>query len=279
MVVTIREDDPGAATTTESMSVTVGEHDTVLVTPAVFSGVEGASSTRTVATFTDLGYATNVPSDFVAMISWGDGTKRTKGAVSAITGGYAIRAAHAYAEEGTYPTSVTVSDPGGPSTGTVVSTATITDAALTGSGSAAFTVTAGVSFSHLLAHFKDADPHRALSDYQAEHQLGRRHHLDRDDHHNHRRLQRGRQPHLHHDWDTKDRGHDPRRRRPTRLRYQPQPPHNEAAYKSARVGSSVIRRVACVVVAETGVRALHPTPARPSPAASSTRICTHRPVC
>ena len=40
----------------------------------------------------------------------------------------------------------------------VTRSATITDAALTGSGSAAFTVTAGVSFSHLLAHFKDADP-------------------------------------------------------------------------------------------------------------------------
>ncbi|QEH37730.1 hypothetical protein OJF2_63210 [Aquisphaera giovannonii] len=78
-----------------------------------------AFTNKVVATFTD-GDPNVRAADFVATINWGDGTSTTGGTVVANgTGGYDVLGNHAYANPGTYPVSVTVTNRGTSSSATV----------------------------------------------------------------------------------------------------------------------------------------------------------------
>jgi hypothetical protein len=100
------------------------------VSGAALTGVEGTTNdsapvSGTVATFTDAN-PNSQATDYTATISCGDGT--TSGAtVSGTPGGtFTVTGSHSYAEDGTYPISVTVVDNGGARV-SVSGTATIAD--------------------------------------------------------------------------------------------------------------------------------------------------------
>ena len=107
---------------------------------AAVSAVEGASSTGSVATFTDPNSG-QTASSFTATINWGDGTPATPGTVTGSSGvalgaggpgSFTAGGTHTYAEEGTYTVKTTITDAITSFTlGTTTSTATVTDAALT----------------------------------------------------------------------------------------------------------------------------------------------------
>jgi hypothetical protein len=93
--------------------------------------VEGASSSVTVATFTDGDGNTN-PALYSATIQWGD-NQSSAGTVSYASGSFQVTGSHAYAEEGTYAAVVSIHDSDGANT-TVNSSLTVSDAALSWSG-------------------------------------------------------------------------------------------------------------------------------------------------
>jgi hypothetical protein len=129
--------------------------------PAAWAGgvpvnaTEGANFSGPVATF-------NQPVD-AATISWGDGGTST----FTSNGSTTVSGSHTYAEEGSYPITVTVTQcaqPPCPPPATT--TATIADAALSASGPS-FSATSGASFNGQVATFSDADPGGSASDYGA----------------------------------------------------------------------------------------------------------------
>jgi hypothetical protein len=65
-----------------------------------------------VGTFTDANPAGQA-TDFTAVVSWGDGTTSTGTVTGSAGGTFTVTGAHSYAEDGTYPITVTVTDTGG----------------------------------------------------------------------------------------------------------------------------------------------------------------------
>ena len=97
---------------------------------AVAGGTEGAalSSVLSGATFTDANPGDHT-ADMTATIDWGDNGPTSTGTVSydVGTGVYTVDGSHTYAEDGSYPISISVADDGG-STTTISGTATVADA-------------------------------------------------------------------------------------------------------------------------------------------------------
>src|SRR5439155_852991 len=101
-----------------------------------------------------------------ASINWGDGTSSTAGAVTQPGGmgtAFVVSGSHTYAEEGSYTTTISITDKGG-STKSATPTATVADAGLTASGTAV-SATEGIAFSGQVASFTDANPTASLTDF------------------------------------------------------------------------------------------------------------------
>ena len=116
--------DDGGQTTTITGTATVA--DAALTgsnTASVSATTEGASAHLVNATFTDANPGNNT-ADFTATINWGDGTPTSQGTVSYNNGVYSVAGSHTYAEEGSDPITVTVTDDGGQTT-TITGTATV----------------------------------------------------------------------------------------------------------------------------------------------------------
>ena len=94
---------------------------TLTVSNVPFQATEGVPFTGTVASFTDTD--TDTAGSYTATISWGDGTTSAGVVVSdSVRGqGFRVEGTHTYAEEGSYPVSVSVQDADG-SSGTVSAT-------------------------------------------------------------------------------------------------------------------------------------------------------------
>jgi len=152
-----------------------------IVTPVIVNPVEGAPTNLTVATFTDE-VTTAVPADYVATITWGDGTGTSAATVTGSNGSYAISAVHTYEQYGTYPVSVDLRTvPAGHlATNHVVTagTAVAHDAALAGTGLTNNVTASGQKVliwanpspaapNNVLARFADANPFGLLSDLSA----------------------------------------------------------------------------------------------------------------
>jgi hypothetical protein len=111
---TISDDTPGTATKTVQTTITVTEADTLTAQATALSSVaEGTTVVNVqVATFTST-YTANTASDFVATVDWGDGTV-TAGTITGSNGSFTVSAndpnGHAYADEGTYTVTTTISD-------------------------------------------------------------------------------------------------------------------------------------------------------------------------
>jgi uncharacterized repeat protein (TIGR01451 family) len=105
--------DPSNNSQMAQTSVT--EADTLAPAAAqpVVTATEGQAFTDVpVATFTDTGYPTNSAGDFTATIDWGDGGPAT--AAGSISndgkGDFTVYGSHRYADEGTFPLTVTLTD-------------------------------------------------------------------------------------------------------------------------------------------------------------------------
>jgi uncharacterized repeat protein (TIGR01451 family) len=107
--------DAGGSTANATSMATVA--DAALTAAGLnVSGIEGAAIAAPVATFTDAN-PTAPQTDFTATITWGDGAT-SPGTITQPGGigtGFIVSGAHTYAEEGSHPVMVTVSDVGGSS--------------------------------------------------------------------------------------------------------------------------------------------------------------------
>ena len=161
--------DDGGSTTTITGTATVADAALTGSAAATAGGTEGATNSSVLAgaTFTDANPG-NHTADFTATITWGDGGATSAGVVSYSAGTYTVAGSHTYADEGSYPISISILDDGG-QTATITGTATVADAALTGSAAATAGGTEGATNSSVLAGatFTDANPGDHTADFTA----------------------------------------------------------------------------------------------------------------
>ena len=122
--------DVGGSTATASSTAAIADAPIFASGVPAISGVEGAATSATIATFTD-GNPVAPLSDFTATVNWGDGTT-SAGTVSVNDGVYSVGGTHTYAQQGAYTATAIINDVGG-STATASSTATIAGAVLNAS--------------------------------------------------------------------------------------------------------------------------------------------------
>jgi hypothetical protein len=152
-------------------TVTVADAALTVVTVTPPTATEGLSTgSQVVATFTDAD-AGGVPSDYTAIVNWGDGTSSTvtsAGAGITESGGvFSVHASHTYLEESTGLTmTVTVFDNGASAAGSA--TETVADAALSITAVTPPTAVESTNTGLVaVATFTDADPNGNVSDYTA----------------------------------------------------------------------------------------------------------------
>ncbi len=152
------EFDPNPANNSANLDINV--IPAMVVTAASIHAIEGPFS-GTAATFTSSNSSATA-SDFIATITWGDGTT-SQGTVTANGSGFTITGSHNY-EEGSFATLVDVQS--GSLHGSATGRATIADGALTASGVDIHPVE-GAAFGGLVATFADANPNGTASDFTA----------------------------------------------------------------------------------------------------------------
>ncbi len=165
IIVTLKHDAAPDATATSH--VTVADAAVVPATATV-TAVEGSDSgVQTLATFTDPGGAEAL-TDYTATVLWGDGASGT-GTISydAASHVFTVQGSHTYTEEGSYNVAVTIKHDAAPDA-TVTSHATVTDAAVVGTGGFSVTAVEGAdSGVQTVATFTDPAGAEALTDYSA----------------------------------------------------------------------------------------------------------------
>jgi len=164
VTVAIRDTDNSANTATVTTAATIGDAGLTPGSPATITPVEGAGFTGTVGTFTDANPG-GTTADFTATVNWGDGTS-SPGTVSGPAGGpFTVTGTHTYADEGSHPLTVSVTDHGGAAT-TLTGTATVGDAALTAAGNPNLLSTNPVT-NLPIATFTDANPGGTVAGFTA----------------------------------------------------------------------------------------------------------------
>ncbi|HXA33178.1 MAG TPA: hypothetical protein VNV87_13030, partial [Acidimicrobiales bacterium] len=163
--VTIQDDAPGISAATVAAVANVVP--ILVVTGVPVSIPESSAFSGPVATFTAAD-PTKPASDFTATIAWGDGTT-TPGTIAGSSGSFTVTGTHAYADEGSFPLGVTVTDTVSSVTGSASPTATVSELDNLAAGSPiTFSATQGTSFSGPVATFTDsANPTNVASDFTA----------------------------------------------------------------------------------------------------------------
>jgi hypothetical protein len=156
--------DVGGSTTSASQTATIADAALTAGPALAIKATEGQKFGAQVATFTDANPHGTV-TDFTATITWGDGSTSPGIIRQDASKAFSVLGIHTYAEEGSFPVSVTINDVGG-STTTSSTTATVADARLIAAGLPVAAVE-GTSFSGPVAIFGDTDPGGTLSDYAA----------------------------------------------------------------------------------------------------------------
>jgi hypothetical protein len=140
--VTFTETGVSNGTAMASADVAVAEGDVLTPSPVTITPTEGTAFSGPVASFTDTNTG-NVASDFTATIAWGDGTSTTGVTPTGGSGTFTVSGSHTYAEEGSFPVTVVLTDVDDDHSGqataraTATSTATVAEAfGLTGGGAA-----------------------------------------------------------------------------------------------------------------------------------------------
>jgi hypothetical protein len=150
---------------------TTGANDTAVVadapltaTGAAVSATQAAGFSATVATFT-YGNPNAPAATFSATINWGDGNT-SAGSISASGHGvFSVAGAHNYANEGSFPITVTITDTNG-STIVVESSVQVADAPISATATT-ITATAGISFTGVVAIFTDGNPNATAAQFSA----------------------------------------------------------------------------------------------------------------
>ena len=164
VTVTINDVSPGTGTATVTPTATVIEADVLSGTPRTFAAPPGVSFTTTVATFSDTLTAA-VPSDFTAIINWGDATT-SAGTITGGGGTFQVSGTHTYASAGTFSVTVTLSDdPPGTATATVTSTAHV--AAGLSVTAVNFSTPEHAAFNGTVANFSDSDTNLTAGSFVA----------------------------------------------------------------------------------------------------------------
>jgi hypothetical protein len=163
--VVVADDAPGTATVTLHSQAVVSGPATLAVTATPIAATEAKPFSGPAASFTSSD-PSQVAADFTATIDWGDGAT-SPGTISGTAAGFTVTGDHTYADEGTFPTRVTILDATSGPTGSGASTATVAEAdAFSGIGSS-FTATQGTAFTKNLATFTDANTHNTAGDLPA----------------------------------------------------------------------------------------------------------------
>jgi hypothetical protein len=170
--VTLADDAPGTATGTATGVVNVAEGDVLDVAfsqPVVSVAEADGSTNLNVAVFANIGYSSNPASDFTATIDWGDGTTSAGRVTGDGAGNYTVSGSHAYADEGTFTASVTLSDDApGTATVSVTNPVTVTDADVLIPSGTSISATQGFLFSGQVASFTNTGyPTNLASDFTA----------------------------------------------------------------------------------------------------------------
>ncbi|HYL05153.1 MAG TPA: hypothetical protein VE075_03885 [Thermoanaerobaculia bacterium] len=117
-------DNVSAMTASTTSTANVAEGDALTPHPVTFAATAAVPFNGTVATFTDTN-TSNVPSDFIATINWGDATV-TAGIVAGGSGTFSVSGTHTYAAAGAFTVTVTLTDDApGTATATAISTANV----------------------------------------------------------------------------------------------------------------------------------------------------------
>ncbi len=168
MTVTINH-EAAPATVISGGTATVADPAVVVTGGLNLAAVEGQAFTnQAVATFADPGGAESVGS-YTASVNWGDGTPASSGTItySATTQIFTVAGGHTYAEQGTFPISVSLTHGTAPAA-TATSNAMVSDPPVVATG--AFTLNAiatQASTSQTVATFTDPGGPEAVGDYTA----------------------------------------------------------------------------------------------------------------
>jgi hypothetical protein len=168
VIVTLSDDAPGTATATVTSTAHVGGTG-VMVFPAAVTPTEGVAFNGVVATFSD-SRAGAAPADFTTSIDWGDGAV-TAGIVTSNGGGtFSVSGMHTYADEGSpgiNGLNVSVTDNVSGMSGSTKDLLVVAEGDKLTPGPVAFTPTAGVPFSGVVATFTDTDTANVPADFTA----------------------------------------------------------------------------------------------------------------
>jgi hypothetical protein len=166
VTVTLADDAPGTATATATSTAHVAGSG-VAVTGTSFSTPEGTPRNGTVATFSDSDTSKTAAS-FTATLNWGDGTPLTAGTIIGSSGSFTVTGQHTYADEGSFTTTVMVTETGpGGATGSGSGTATVTESDVLSGTPVTVSAQAATSFTGIVATFTDAYTGNAPSDFAA----------------------------------------------------------------------------------------------------------------
>jgi len=149
--------DPVAANNQSLVNTTVAA---TVVTAVPISIPEGSLFAGPVATYN----GPCLPAACTATIDWGDGTVSTA-AISGASGAETISGSHLYADEGSFVTTITVSDNGSALVGN--GTATVAEADSLTASSAPISTVEGGSVSGVIATFTDPNVTSVVSDFTA----------------------------------------------------------------------------------------------------------------
>jgi hypothetical protein len=139
----------------------------ITASPVNFSAGEQSSFNGVVATFTD-DNPSAAPSDFVAVIDWGDGSSTSIGTITENAGTFSVSGQHTYDDEGTFAATVTITEQEpGSGFASVTDTATVAEADVLSGTPRTFSAPPGVSFTATVADFSDTLTSAVASDLTA----------------------------------------------------------------------------------------------------------------
>ena len=126
----------------------------------------GRQDDTVVASFTDTN-TNDTSGTFTASINWGDGTTTTTGSVSGGNGNFTVTGGHTYADEGSFPLAVTITDTSNNKTLALSGTVAAAEADVFTPQGITFTAHPGQAFSVTVASFTDTNAANTSSDFSA----------------------------------------------------------------------------------------------------------------
>jgi hypothetical protein len=150
VTVTLADDAPSTATATAKQH---GERGGLAGQVSLTAATEGValSSMTKVATFTDSNRSDKA-SSFAATINWGDGST-TSGRVTGSNGTFTVTGGHTYADEGSFPLGVTITDRANNTSLTPGGTVAVAEGDVLSVKGLTFKANAGQAFSGRVATF------------------------------------------------------------------------------------------------------------------------------